>query len=114
MRISDWSSDVCSSDLFGNVVRAPTEALVEKMVSTQLASSFADGRWRSAIGNRLVARKSAESSCRASLSSARSDKPQLRNKSRIMLVHVIERQRCSPSMKALMKKNSKIERCVNL
>src|SRR3546814_17152866 len=27
MRISDWSSDVCSSDLFGEIIRAPDEVL---------------------------------------------------------------------------------------
>src|SRR3546814_15821093 len=53
MRISDWSSDVCSSDLFG---AGPTEAEVAYLMESEWAQRAEDVVWRrSKLGLRMTA-----------------------------------------------------------
>src|SRR3546814_16358190 len=44
MRISDWSSDVCSSDLYVRTVNKPLSDLPDGLVAEVLAAQIAEGR----------------------------------------------------------------------
>src|SRR3546814_6002107 len=54
MRISDWSSDVCSSDLIGRGVIIPVR-LNEPLMDTKLASKEAGGGLPIAVGEGMRA-----------------------------------------------------------